>query len=107
MGTVQQFLQWAGELPAFLAVQTPALVYQRLLAEANTLAYQDYFLLSACISLAAILPTVPWQEGWYAVQRFLHGPPTSTPVPATAPAASDEDTVSTTAGAPPAAPTRS
>lgn len=107
MGTAQQFLQWAGELPSFLAVQTPALVYQRLLAEANTLAYQDYFLLSAFISLAAILPTVPWQEGWYAIRRCLQGTHhTSAPIPQVARGASDEDTVIPVAGAPSVIPSR-
>jgi MFS family permease len=70
---VQHLLTWAGELPSMLAVQTTALVHQRLLAEATTMAYQDYFLLSALIGVLAILPALPWEEGWRATRVWLSG----------------------------------
>jgi hypothetical protein len=74
---VRDFLQWAGEIPAWLDIQTDALLQQRLLAEATTAAYQDYFFVAALVGVLGILPALPWE-------RFMHRP------------ASDEiDTVST------------
>ena len=107
MTAVQQFLHGVGELPALLAVQTPALVYQRLLAEANTLAYQDYFLLSALISLAAIVPTIPWHQSWHTLQRFLPGKPRLTPAHASACDVRTTETITTSAVAPAVTPSRS
>jgi hypothetical protein len=63
-------LAGAGESPALLPVQTVGLLHQRLLAEATTLAYQDYFLLSAVLGGLAILPALPWEEGWKGVRRL-------------------------------------
>lgn len=65
---VQHFLQWSGEIPALLAVKTSALIHQRLLAEAATAAYQDYFLLAALIGVLAMIPALPWIEGWRKVR---------------------------------------
>ena len=42
----------AGEMPALLSDQTVALMHQRLLAEATTAAYQDYFIISALAAVA-------------------------------------------------------
>jgi EmrB/QacA subfamily drug resistance transporter len=66
LASVQHFLQWAGEMPALLAVQTEALLHERLLAEASMAAYQDYFFLAALVGVLSMLPALPWVE-------YLHG----------------------------------
>jgi DHA2 family multidrug resistance protein len=71
LAAVQQFLQWAGEIPVFLSLQTMALVHQRLLAEATTAAYQDYFFLAALVGMLAMLPALPWVECWRLVRVRL------------------------------------
>ena len=67
---LRQVLEGAGESPALRPVQTVGLLHQRLLAEATTLAYQDYFLLAAVLGGLAILPALPWAEGWQGVRRL-------------------------------------
>jgi EmrB/QacA subfamily drug resistance transporter len=64
---VRHFLSTAGEVASGVAVQTTAVLQQRLLAEATTMAYQAYFLLAACTSLLAILPALPIQECWQVI----------------------------------------
>ncbi len=73
LNKVQHLLTWAGEIPATRAVRTSALIYRRLLDEATTAAYQDYFLLAALIGTLAILPALPWQAGWRGVRWLLQG----------------------------------
>ena len=73
---LRQGLESAGESPALLPVQTLGLLYQRLLAEATTRAYQDAFLLSAVVGGLAILPALPWAESWQGVRRRWGGRPT-------------------------------
>jgi MFS family permease len=53
-------LQGAGEISAWLAMQTEAVVHGRLLAEATIAAYQDYFFLVALVVVLSILPALPW-----------------------------------------------
>ena len=62
---VPQLLQRAGEIPAWLATQTEAVVYERLLAEATMAAYQDYFFLAALVIVLSIAPqvSVPAERG--------------------------------------------
>jgi EmrB/QacA subfamily drug resistance transporter len=60
LATVQHFLEWAGELPAWRLPQTDAVLQQRLLAEATTAAYQDYFFIAALIGVLSMLPALPW-----------------------------------------------
>jgi MFS family permease len=55
-------LQWAGEIPALLATKTAALLEQRLLAEATTTAYQEYFFVAALVGVLSILPSLPWEK---------------------------------------------
>jgi EmrB/QacA subfamily drug resistance transporter len=95
--TVEHFLTWAGDLSVTLAVRTSAAVQQRLLAEATTAAYQDYFLLAAAIGALAMLPALPWQEWWQGLRRLLWGQrpakPAITPaLPATATVSSSQGT---------------
>jgi DHA2 family multidrug resistance protein len=70
---MRQVLEGAGEIPALVPGQTFGLLHQRLLAEATTIAYQDYFLLSAVMGVLAILPALPWEEGWHVVRRLWGG----------------------------------
>ena len=81
---VQQTLQWAGELAAAIPTQTLALMQERLVAEASTAAWQDYFLFNTGLALVAMLPALPcWRRQKYAPAAEL--PPT--PRAATSPGA--------------------
>jgi hypothetical protein len=63
---VQQTLQWAGELAAAIPTQTLALMQERLVAEASTAAWQDYFLFNTGLALVALLPALPyWRRQKY------------------------------------------
>jgi hypothetical protein len=70
---VQHFLQWAGELPAFRLLQTDTVLQQRLLAEATTAAYQDYFLIAALVGVLSMLPALPWEGICQWVRTLLTG----------------------------------
>lgn len=59
---VHNMLQWAGEIPALLATKTHALLQLRLLAEATTAAYQEYFFVAALVGVFGILPALPWEK---------------------------------------------
>ena len=59
---VHHFLQGAGEPPALLATETAAMLQQRLLAEATTAAYQEYFWVAAVAGVVSILPAIPWEK---------------------------------------------
>jgi aspartokinase/homoserine dehydrogenase 1 len=48
-------------------IQTDAVLQQRLLAEATTAAYQEYFFVAALVGVLGILPALPWE-------RFMHRP---------------------------------
>jgi hypothetical protein len=72
---VQQTLQWAGELAAAIPTQTLALMQERLVAEASTAAWQDYFLFNTALALVGLLPALPcWRRQKYAPAAEL--PPT-------------------------------
>jgi MFS family permease len=76
---MHHFLQWAGEAPTSLSVQTVALMHQRLLAEATTAAYQDYFIIAALAAVAGILPALPWEK-MPGLWRSIWGPVSSQPI---------------------------
>jgi EmrB/QacA subfamily drug resistance transporter len=74
--TVQHFFQWIGEIPTLLTVKTSVLVHRRLLAEATTAAYQDYFFLAALVGVLAMLSALPWLQVWRVIRAALQsGPP--------------------------------
>jgi hypothetical protein len=84
---VQQTLQWAGELVTSIPTQTLALMQERLVAEASTAAWQDYFLFNTGLALFALLPALPcWRR-----QKYQPG---ATPPPTPRAATSQGDLVS-------------
>jgi EmrB/QacA subfamily drug resistance transporter len=75
----QQALQWAGESAMELSSQTMGLLHDRLLAEASTAAWQDYFLFNALLGAVAIFPALPcWRRQKYQAPS----PPTTVATPA-------------------------
>jgi EmrB/QacA subfamily drug resistance transporter len=94
--TVEHLLTWAGDLSVTLAARTAAAVQQRLLAEATTAAYQDYFVLAAAVGTLAMLPALPWQAWCQRLHRLLWSQrlaqPTIIPaLPVTATVSSSQD----------------
>ena len=66
LGGLQQTLRWSGEIAAQLPSQTMALMQDRLLAEASTAAWQDYFLFNAVLALMCLFPALPcWRRQKY------------------------------------------
>jgi len=62
----QQTLHWSGEMAAQIPTQTMALLQERLLAEASTAAWQDYFLFNALLAMLSIFPALPcWRRTNY------------------------------------------
>lgn len=103
---VEQLLSQAGEVPSLIGTQAAVLLQNRLLAEANMAAYQEYFLLAAIVGALSMLPALPWQEGIRAVRRYLQ-PQTSSPQPASAVLLEDgEPTIHNTAPSQPASASR-
>jgi EmrB/QacA subfamily drug resistance transporter len=60
LGGFRQTLQWAGENAAQIPTQTLALMQDRLLAEAHTAAWQDYFLFNALLAIMCLVPALPF-----------------------------------------------
>jgi MFS family permease len=64
--SVQQMLQWSGEVAAQIPTQTMAILENRLVAEASTAAWQDYFMFNAFIALLCLFPALPfWRRTKY------------------------------------------
>jgi EmrB/QacA subfamily drug resistance transporter len=62
----QQTLQWSGEIAAQIPAQTTALLQDRLLAEASTAAWQEYFLFNAFLAILCLFPALPyWKRAKY------------------------------------------
>jgi MFS family permease len=67
MQTIEQTLQWSGELASQIPAQSMAVMQNRLLAEASTAAWQDYLMFNAVVALACIFPALPfWRRTKYA-----------------------------------------
>jgi hypothetical protein len=81
MGALQQTLQWSGEVAAQIPSKTMALMRDRLLAEASTAAWQDFFWFNAWVAIICLFPAMPyWRRKKYQA--------TATPQKATASARS-------------------
>ena len=66
LGSVQQMLQRSGEVAAQIPTQTMALIQDRLVAEASTAAWQDYFMFNAFLALLCLFPALPfWRREKY------------------------------------------
>jgi EmrB/QacA subfamily drug resistance transporter len=62
----QQTLQWSGESAAQIPTQTMALLQNRLMAEATTAAWQEYFLFNAFLAVLCLFPALPcWRRTKY------------------------------------------
>src|SRR5262245_17122634 len=63
---LQQTLRWSGEIVAQVPAQTMALLQDRLLAEAGTAAWQDYFWFNALLAILCLFPALPcWRRTKY------------------------------------------
>src|SRR5437899_1595371 len=68
----QQTLQRAGEIAGQIPTQTMAMLQDRLLAEAGTAAWQDYFLFNAVLALLCVFPALPcWRRTKYQAPTTL------------------------------------
>src|SRR5262249_33954928 len=66
LGRFEQMLRWAGEHAAQLPTQALAMMQDRLVAEAYTAAWQDYFLFNALLAMLCLFPALPfWRREKY------------------------------------------
>jgi len=66
LGRFEQTLQWAGEHAAQRPTQALAMMQDRLVAEAHTAAWQDYFLFNALLATLCLFPALPfWRREKY------------------------------------------
>ncbi|MGH8070827.1 MAG: DHA2 family efflux MFS transporter permease subunit [Candidatus Entotheonellia bacterium] len=66
MSALQQMLQWSGEIAAQIPTKTMALMRDRLLAEASTAAWQDFFWFNAWVAIICLFPALPyWRRKKY------------------------------------------
>jgi EmrB/QacA subfamily drug resistance transporter len=70
---VQQTLQWSGEIAAQLPAKTLAVMRDRLLAEASTAAWQDFFVFNAWLAILCLFPALPlWRRQKYQAPARRH-----------------------------------
>jgi hypothetical protein len=68
LGRLEQTLQWAGEHAASIPTQVLAMMQDRVVAEADTAAWQDYFLFNALLAALCLFPALPfWRREAYRV----------------------------------------
>lgn len=68
LSDLQHLLRWSGEIVAQIPTQTMALMRDRLMAEASTAAWQDYFLFNTLLALLCLFPALPfWKRRKYMV----------------------------------------
>jgi EmrB/QacA subfamily drug resistance transporter len=66
LDSLREMLRWSGEIAAQIPTQTMALVRDRLMAEASTAAWQDYFWFNALIAIICLFPALPfWRRTKY------------------------------------------
>jgi sugar phosphate permease len=62
----RETLQWSGEIAAQIPAKTMALMRDRLLAEASTAAWQDFFWFNALVAIVCLFPALPfWRREKY------------------------------------------
>jgi DHA2 family multidrug resistance protein len=79
LGGVHQMLRWSGEVAAQLPDQTMAVIQDRLVAEASTAAWQDYFVFNAFLALLCLFPALPF---WRREKYHAPVPPETVTTPA-------------------------
>jgi predicted MFS family arabinose efflux permease len=66
LGRLEQTLQWAGEHAASIPTQVLAMMQDRVVAEADAAAWQDYFLFNALLAALCLFPALPfWRREVY------------------------------------------
>jgi hypothetical protein len=66
LDSMQHMLQWSGEIAASIPTKTMALIRDRLVAEASTAAWQDFFWFNAMVALFCLFPALPfWRRRKY------------------------------------------
>jgi MFS family permease len=66
LAALQKTLQWSGEIVAQIPTKTLALMRDRLLAEASTAAWQDFFWFNAWVAIICLFPALPfWRRKKY------------------------------------------
>jgi MFS family permease len=66
LGGFRETLQWSGEIAAQIPTKAMALMRDRLLAEASTAAWQDFFWFNALVALVCLFPALPfWRRQKY------------------------------------------
>jgi EmrB/QacA subfamily drug resistance transporter len=66
LGRLSETLQWSGEIAAQIPTKTMALIRDRLLAEASTAAWQDFFWFNALVAIFCLVPALPlWRRKKY------------------------------------------
>jgi MFS family permease len=69
LNTWEQILQWSGEIATQIPTQAMSLLQDRLIAEASTAAWQEYFLFNAFLALLCLFPALPfWRRTKYQPQ---------------------------------------
>jgi len=91
LGSLAQMLRWSGEVAAQIPAQTMALLQDRLVAEASTAAWQDYFKFNAFLALLCLFPALPF---WRREKYQAPVPPETVTTPAPRVATSNGVTMS-------------
>jgi MFS family permease len=94
LGRFEQTLQWAGEHAAQIPTQALAMMQDRLVAEAHTAAWQDYFLFNAVLAILCLFPALPF---WRREKYCAPATPQAAAAPVTHAATSNDAPVSETA----------
>ena len=88
LSELQHLLRWSGEIAAQIPTQTLALMRDRLMAEASTAAWQDYFLFNTLLALLCLFPALPF---WKRRKYVAPDAPKTVSVPANRVAAGKKD----------------
>jgi EmrB/QacA subfamily drug resistance transporter len=91
LGRLEQTLQWAGEHATQIPTQALAMMQDRLVAEAHTAAWQDYFLFNALLATLCLFPALPF---WRREKYYDPAAPQSATAPAQHAATSNNASVS-------------
>lgn len=82
LGRFEQTLQWAGEHAAQIPTQAMGMMRDRLVAEADTAAWHDYFLFNAVLAMLCLFPALPfWRREKYRDPATPQPAPTSEDAP--------------------------